>query len=126
MYGRGVHHRPRVGGRHGVTGAAGPPSGLSSRAAPDPGLQPERTELAWRRTALSSAVGALLLVHEVLARPSVLIWAVSGCAICTAAAVLVARGLRRGERPPPPWVLASVGALAASTGVFATAWVLVG
>ncbi|MEV5300384.1 DUF202 domain-containing protein [Amycolatopsis methanolica] len=46
----------------------------------DPGLQPERTALAWQRTALAAAVAAVLLLRSGLIRGAPLEVAAAGCA----------------------------------------------
>ncbi len=72
----------------------------------DPGLQPERTTLAWQRTALSAAVGALLLVRDGILRSEPL----SLVAGVVLSALVVAIASRRTPGPP-----ASPGLLALTT-----------
>ncbi|MGW2423061.1 DUF202 domain-containing protein [Streptomyces sp. NPDC001709] len=54
-----------------------------STAGRDPGLQPERTRLAWRRTTLSAAVAAVLGVKTTL-HGGASAGAVTVCALCCA------------------------------------------
>jgi uncharacterized membrane protein YidH (DUF202 family) len=78
----------------------------------DPGLQPERTELAWRRTALALAVGSLVAVRLVPVALGDPWWAFVGVAgLVLAAAVWVGarlrahavqRALRGSDRAPLP------------------------
>ncbi|WP_103533156.1 DUF202 domain-containing protein [Streptomyces sp. SM11] len=82
----------------------------------DPGLQPERTRLAWRRTTLTATVVALLAVRQALhggAAPASLI-AVALSALAWLGLLVVAhrRMLRMGVARPEP--LAPRGALTAT------------
>jgi putative membrane protein len=70
---------------------------LTDRALFDPGLQPERTALAWRRTALGIAVGAVLSFR--LLPPVLGLWSigvgVAGLLMSAATWTLAGRRARR-------------------------------
>jgi len=61
----------------------------------DPGLQPERTELAWRRTALAMGIGSLLAVRLLPAAMGSPWWALPGFAGMLLAAALWLGARRR-------------------------------
>jgi uncharacterized membrane protein YidH (DUF202 family) len=67
---------------------------MSSRPLFDPGLQPERTALAWQRTALALTVGALLALR--ILSPVLGPWSLAAgfAGIALAAIIWVAAGRR--------------------------------
>ncbi|WP_337004689.1 MULTISPECIES: DUF202 domain-containing protein [unclassified Microbacterium] len=72
----------------------------------DPGLQPERTELAWRRTALAIAVGSLvsLRIFPLVLPPSVAGWGVVPGAIGLVTACVLWFGARRRQLRMTAWL----------------------
>ncbi|MEU5900776.1 DUF202 domain-containing protein [Streptomyces venezuelae] len=56
-------------------------AGQGSAQVRDPGLQPERTRLAWRRTTLSCTVAAVLAARAVL-HDGATAFGVLACALC--------------------------------------------
>jgi uncharacterized membrane protein YidH (DUF202 family) len=84
----------------------------------DPGLQHERTALAWERTAISGMLGGVLLARYAAAEIH-LAWAAFGlAAVALGAALLVWSGrhyddlhgpLRAGENPAHPTAVRRVG-----------------
>ncbi|WP_029150658.1 DUF202 domain-containing protein [Microbacterium indicum] len=90
----------------------------------DPGLQPERTLLAWRRTCLSYALGSLVAMRFALDVAGILavVVGVVGCGLSLAAYFTTTIGYRRAtasltttgrlERGGAPIAIMALGALA--------------
>ena len=62
----------------------------------DSGLQPERTALAWQRTAYALLTNGALLVRAALEKRSLLLGAASGLVILSAAALIMIGIVRHG------------------------------
>jgi hypothetical protein len=93
----------------------------------DPGLQPQRTELAWRRTSAVAAVNALLMMRMGVTGADAQALAL-GVAMAVFALAFIALGVRRraqlarhdaGASPAGPMRLAASGVAACA---LAAAW----
>lgn len=82
---------------------------------PEAGLQPERTALAWHRTALSAAVGALLFLRAAVADGSLSSVAVLPALLATATTLWCVHNGRSGRDGPNRTAVAVTAALAATT-----------
>ncbi|MBB1482815.1 DUF202 domain-containing protein [Tessaracoccus sp. MC1865] len=91
----------------------------------DPGLQPERTGLAWQRTSLALGLGALVYARIAAQTVGVWAWLLGGAGILTALALGAAsrrryrythRSLTSGVVKLPDGVLPAALALAVATG----------
>jgi uncharacterized membrane protein YidH (DUF202 family) len=97
----------------------------------DPGLQPERTSLAWTRTALAVLLNALVVLRGAWVDGSAVLLATGGM-LALAACALYGYGVYRGRvllacegQVPHPSGLAWVAALvllACATGATGVAW----
>jgi uncharacterized membrane protein YidH (DUF202 family) len=111
-------------------GSPSEPDRAEAEADRDPGLQPERTRLAWRRTTLSCAVAAVLAVRQALHTDGGVLRAGAACLTVLAfVAFLWLAHLRiqrlAASRPAmmPPWAAVSVVGCTVALAVFGAALV---